>query len=506
MKKYKLILFLSTALLSVACTDSFFDLEPSSSVPTDKVYKTAEDFNVAVIGCYSKLQTQVSYFTECCEYRSDNLTLSAPTAGTQDRYDIDQFADKASNGILEDAWANFNNGVYRCNLVLDRIDEANFDATLKKQYKGEALFIRALTYFNMYRLWGGIPMTNKVVTVAEALKIGRSSDQQVYDFLVGDLNQVINENMLPSSYTSADMGRVTSGAAMALLGKIYLTFHKWTEARNVLSQLVGRYSLMTTPEQVFDVNNKMNDEIIFAVRFNKDVEGEGHGYWFSIINLTDDTNQTKSLKECYKDGDKRKNLITYVKVEDKVCVMNKFKDVKSATYNTVGNDQIILRYADVLLMNAEAAYHQGKESEALDKLEMVRQRARNSTFAKGFVLGKGSTYVNTGYSNNLPKVTTTGQELLEAIWHERSVELALEDMRYWDLVRTGRYLDRLDIVRATSKDPTATELRFANIDLRANCTARCIQGPRGVKDIPIFPLPGEEAIKWNLTQIIDLYK
>ncbi len=77
MKKYKLILFLSTAFLSVACTDSFFDLEPSSSVPTDKVYKTADDFNVAVMGCYSKLQTQVSYFTECCEYRSDNLTLSA---------------------------------------------------------------------------------------------------------------------------------------------------------------------------------------------------------------------------------------------------------------------------------------------------------------------------------------------------------------------------------------------------------------------------------------------
>ena len=379
MKKYKLILFLSTALLSVACTDSFFDLEPSSSVPTDKVYKTAEDFNVAVIGCYSKLQTQVSYFTECCEYRSDNLTLSAPTAGTQDRYDIDQFADKASNGILEAAWANFNNGVYRCNLVLDRIDEANFDATLKKQYKGEALFIRALTYFNMYRLWGGIPMTNKVVTVAEALKIGRSSDQQVYDFLVGDLNQVINENMLPSSYTSADMGRVTSGAAMALLGKIYLTFHKWTEARNVLSQLVGRYSLMTTPEQVFDVNNKMNDEIIFAVRFNKDVEGEGHGYWFSIINLTDDTNQTKSLKECYKDGDKRKNLITYVKVEDKVCVMNKFKDVKSATYNTVGNDQIILRYADVLLMYAEAlneiSYSNLQNSEAMVALNAVHTRA-----------------------------------------------------------------------------------------------------------------------------------
>lgn len=421
MKNYKLILFLSATFLSVACTDSFFDLEPSSSVTTDKVYKTAEDFNVAVMGCYSKLQTQVSFFTECCEYRSDNLTLSAPTAGTQDRYDIDQFADKASNGILENAWANFSNGVYRCNLVLDRIDAANFDATLKKQYKGEALFIRAFTYFNMYRLWGGIPMTDRVVTVAEALKIGRSSEQQVYDFLVRDLNQIINENMLPASYSNTDMGRVTSGAAMTLLGKVYLTFHKWTEARDVLSQLIGKYSLMTTPEQIFDVNNKMNDEIIFAVRFNKDVEGEGHGYWFSIINLTDDTNQTKSLKECYKDGDKRKELITYVKVEDKVCVMNKFKDLKSETYNTVGNDQIILRYADVLLMYAEAlneiSYSNAQNSEALVALNAVHTRA-------------GLTPIQI---TELPDK----ESFRKAIMLERQQEFPYEGHRWFDLVRMG---------------------------------------------------------------------
>lgn len=421
MKNYKLILFLSATFLSVACTDSFFDLEPSSNVTTDKVYKTAEDFNVAVMGCYSKLQTQVSFFTECCEYRSDNLTLSAPTAGTQDRYDIDQFADKASNGILENAWANFSNGVYRCNLVLDRIDAANFDATLKKQYKGEALFIRAFTYFNMYRLWGGIPMTDRVVTVAEALKIGRSSEQQVYDFLVRDLNQIINENMLPASYSSTDMGRVTSGAAMTLLGKVYLTFHKWTEARDVLSQLIGKYSLMTTPEQIFDVNNKMNDEIIFAVRFNKDVEGEGHGYWFSIINLTDDTNQTKSLKECFKDGDKRKELITYVKVEDKVCVMNKFKDLKSETYNTVGNDQIILRYADVLLMYAEAlneiSYSNAQNSEALAALNAVHTRA--------------------GLSQIQITELPDKESFRKAIMLERQQEFPYEGHRWFDLVRMG---------------------------------------------------------------------
>lgn len=421
MKIHKLFLSLATCCILASCTDSFFDLEPASTVPTDKVYKTAGDFNVAVIGCYSKLQTQVSFFTECCEYRSDNLTLSAPTAGTQDRYDIDQFADKASNGILQDAWANFNNGVYRCNLVLDKIDNATFDETLKKQYKGEALFIRALTYFNMYRLWGGIPMTDKVVTVAEALKTGRSSEQQVYDFLVRDLSLIISEDMLPASYTGENVGRVTIGAAKALLGKVYLTFRKWEEAKGVLSQLLGKYTLMNTPAEVFDVNNKMNNEIIFAIRFNKEVEGEGHGYWFSIINLSDDTNQTKALQECYTADDKRKAMIEYVKVEDKVCVMNKFKDVKSATYNTVGNDQIILRYADVLLMYAEAlneiGYSNSQNSEAMAALNEVHTRSCESPLQITDLPDKDS--------------------FRKAILLERQREFPYEGQRWFDLVRMG---------------------------------------------------------------------
>lgn len=139
-------------------------------------------------------------------------------------------------------------------------------------------------------------MTDKVVTVSEALAIGRSSEQQVYDFLTGDLKQIIENNMLPQSYTGTEVGRITSGAAKALLGKVYLTFHKWEEARDVLSQIIGKYSLMSSPDKVFDVDNEMNNEVIFAVRFNKDIEGEGHGYWFSITNLSDDTNQTEALK------------------------------------------------------------------------------------------------------------------------------------------------------------------------------------------------------------------
>ena len=377
MKKILVLASLAT-LLMTSCGDSFFDLEPASSVTIDKVYKTASDYNVAVIGCYAKLQSQVNFYTECCEYRSDNLSLGAPT-GTQDRYDIDHFTEKPSNGILSSYWANFNNNVYRCNLLLDQIDGANFAENLKKQYKGEAMFIRALNYFNMYRIWGGVPATKHVVSAAEALKVARYSDEQMFDLIAGDLKEIVDNNYLPETYSSADMGRATSGAAKALLGKVYLTFHKWTEAKDILSQLIGKYQLVSPIAQVFNVDNKNNNEIIFAVHFNKEIEGEGHSYWYNLTNASDDTNQTSSLLNTFPTGDARKDLITYVQVEKNVRLMNKFYDTKSPTFKTVGNDQILLRYADVLLMYAEALneiqYDASEGSLALKYLNAVRQRA-----------------------------------------------------------------------------------------------------------------------------------
>lgn len=421
MKRYNYIFILAASLSLISCSDSFFDLEPSNSVVTDKVYQSASDFNVAVIGCYSKLQTQVNFYMECCEYRSDNLNLSAPTAGTQDRYDIDHFMEKPSNGILDSYWANFNNNVYRCNMILDRIDAANFDEKLKKQYKGEAMFIRALNYFNMYRIWGGVPVTKKVVTVDEAMKISRATDEQMLDFLGGDLKTIVEENMLPESYSGEDLGRATSGAAMALLGKVYLTFHEWDLASDVLSQLIGKYELIKPVSKVFDVENKMNKEIIFAIRFNKEVEGEGHGYWYSITNLTDDSNQSESLVNSYATNDDRKNLITYVNAAANVCLMNKFFDVKSDTYNVVGNDQILLRYADVLLMYAEAlneiGYDASEGSVALKQLNDVRERAG---------LGKLSNV-------ELPDQSSFRRAILD----ERQREFPYEGHRWYDLVRMG---------------------------------------------------------------------
>lgn len=420
MKKILVLASLAT-LLMTSCGDSFFDLEPASSVTIDKVYKTASDYNVAVIGCYAKLQSQVNFYTECCEYRSDNLSLGAPTAGTQDRYDIDHFTEKPSNGILSSYWANFNNNVYRCNLLLDQIDGANFAENLKKQYKGEAMFIRALNYFNMYRIWGGVPATKHVVSAAEALKVARYSDEQMFDLIAGDLKEIVDNNYLPETYSSADMGRATSGAAKALLGKVYLTFHKWTEAKDILSQLIGKYQLVSPIAQVFNVDNKNNNEIIFAVHFNKEIEGEGHSYWYNLTNASDDTNQTSSLLNTFPTGDTRKDLITYVQVEKNVRLMNKFYDTKSPTFKTVGNDQILLRYADVLLMYAEALneiqYDASEGSLALKYLNAVRQRA--------------------GIANLTAKQLPSQEKFRKGILVERQREFPYEGQRWFDLVRMG---------------------------------------------------------------------
>lgn len=433
MKNNRIITLILSLLLLSSCSDRFFDLQPFDKVTTDKVYITAQDFNLAIMGCYAKLQTQTNINYEMCEFRSDNIYLIAPTTGTQDRYDIDQFQDKPSNGIIADAWANYNNGVYRCNLVLDQIDGATFDEKLKAQYKAEALFIRSFTYFNMYRFWGGVPMTNRVVTVEEALQIGRASESEMYDFIVGDLKAIVDRDMLPISYSAKDGGRITLGAAKALLGKVYLTFHKWNEAKEILESIQDSYTLQNPIGDVFDVNNKLNSEVVFAVCFNKTIVDEGHGFWYSIANLTDDNNQTNQLLEAFnEDGDARKELITYVRVagESSVCVMNKFYDTRDEVNRTVGNDNIILRHADVKLMYAEAlneiGYNNSETSPALLALNDIRVRA-------GITPLVGD------------RIPTNQTDFRKAILLERQREFPYEGQRWFDLIRMGMAIEAMAV-------------------------------------------------------------
>ncbi|MFH4969531.1 RagB/SusD family nutrient uptake outer membrane protein [Gaetbulibacter sp. M240] len=414
MKKviYRILLI---SLIAVSCSDNFTELPSENDLTTDSFYKTADDFNAAVISAYQKIQSQVNLYFELVEWRSDNLDLGAPTAGTQDRFNINKFQETSANELIRDAWANFYNGIFRANTVTDNIGNINFDESLKKQFEAEARFLRALNYFNIVRLWGDAPIVLKVISVEESLSIGRSPAAEVYRVIEDDLQFAVNN--LPGSYPAQDFGRATSAAALALLGKVYLTQKKYSEAATVLEQVANPNNLMENVADVFDTNNKNNREVIFSIRFNKDIRGQGHGLWFAVSDISISP-FTLKLINAYTNVDARRDLIEYVPSGNRF-VPGKFFDTESA-FRNFGNDYILLRQADVLLMLAEALNEQSYQPNGLAfaYLNDIRERA------------------------NLTPLTPTDipdQEHFRAVvLHERFLEFPFEGHRWLDLIRTKK--------------------------------------------------------------------
>ena len=159
--------FLALGLLVLglgSCGESFFEQYPSNNITEGNFYKTDDDFNQGVAACYYKLKTQMSFHLTEIGYRSDENVLESMAVSTQDRYDIDHFAETPSNGILSDIWDAWYNGIYRCNDVLDHMAGAkipNYD-----KYRGECLFLRSWWYFNLYRVFGVVPVTRTVTAPA----------------------------------------------------------------------------------------------------------------------------------------------------------------------------------------------------------------------------------------------------------------------------------------------------------------------------------------------------
>ncbi|WP_242156266.1 RagB/SusD family nutrient uptake outer membrane protein [Aestuariivivens sediminis] len=411
----RIIIYIVTLFLVISsCSDSFTDLASENNSTTDSFYKTPDDFNAAIMAAYAKLQGQVGLYFELSEWRSDNLDLGAPTAGTQDRYNINKFQETSANELIRDAWANYYNGIFRANSVTDNLGGVNFDEILMKQYEAEARFIRALTYFNIVRLWGDAPIISSVVSSEESLKIGRSPVTEVYQFIEEDLQFAANN--LPSSYPAQDYGRATSGAAKTLLGKVYLTQKKYGDAVTVLNGVLGEYGLLNNVADVFDTGNKNNSEIIFSIRFNKEIQGEGHGLWFAVSDISISPFTSKIIN-AYTESDARKDLIDYVPAGN-LLVPAKFFDTESS-FRNFGNDYILLRHADVLLMLSEALNEQGYQSggTAFSYLNEVRERS------------------------NLTPLTATDlpdqARFREAVLQERFLEFPFEGHRWFDLVRTN---------------------------------------------------------------------
>ncbi len=431
----KKIVFVLAAFLGLsACEKDFLELAPESQPNVNDFYKNAGDILNGVNAAYASLQTGSLYggrdFQDLTEYRADNVFDNDPSANSGLRYNVDRFLAGSENTIFESVWRRLYLTVYRCNIVLDRIDGVEMDATLRNRYKGELQFIRALAYFHLVQLWGPVPLVLKDQTTEASRSNVRNTVAEVYAAIESDLKAAATN--LPKSYAAADLGRVTSGAAKGLLGKVYLTQKKYPDAVTTLREVVtsGDFTLMATPALVFDPKNEYNKEILFAVRFSLANASESHGLYYSsqIGDFVE-----PSLRNLYGATDQRKALLDLRKptgTQNQTAV----KFFEEPTNNVVGTDFPVLRYADVLLMYAEALNEAGYQAtgDALTNLNAVRTRAGVPAYA----------------SAELPNQAA----FRDAVLLERRLELPLELHRWYDLVRTGRAKDALKAIGLTIQD------------------------------------------------------
>lgn len=465
-------------LLLGSCKKDFIDLNPPSNLNSSGFYKTESDMNQAVLSAYGNLRSVYnSTFIKLGEIRSDNTTFSWLSGNPADENGVDVFASPLlpENGYPTNCWNNCYNVILRCNIVIGRIENVTFkDPKLKSQYIAEAKFVRGLMYFWLNRVFGGyaksgellgVLKVDKEITPAEAYGITRSSLQDIYDLIVADLQYA--EQNLPDKYSGTDKGRVTKWGAKGLLCKVYMTMagyplNKGNDYYNLAIQKgeevinTSGTALVPSYKDLFDVNNKNTSESLFEVQYKKGSPNGATGNpWnndfaprFSdkeVVLVGDKGGSnapTGDMSGAYETADPRK----YVSMRDNwinakngavqneryVC---KYYDVATSGSDN-GNNWIELRLADIYLLDAEALVRTGGDKvKALWYVNKIRQRARNT---KGDPAIPKPANLLRDYT---PADFTNDDDLLLAIERERRVELAFENHRWFDLVRTKRAKD-----------------------------------------------------------------
>lgn len=455
MKNIKLVIAAGALVMLTAgsCSEDFLDLAPISQQNSNNFYKTAEDMKNALTAVYGSLQYGGLYYSSMHiigDLRSDNTEITNPAAGA-DQQAVDNFTNNAINSISSTTWNGHYQGIQAANIVIEKIESVQMDASLKARYIGEAKFLRALMYFNLVRIYGDVPLVTKVISnPQEGYTYGREAAAKVYEQIISDL--VAAEASLPYTYAASDKGRATKGAAMSLLGKVYLTQKQWALAAQKLKQVIdetaqNKYQLLPSYASVFGITTENNPESIFEVQFKKGSNGEGSpftnqfapiGSGTAVVSVGNPLGQnipTANMSDAYETNDLRKDasMKTSYVLSGKTVEHNyviKYSGVPAANLDS-DNNWIVLRYADVLLMYAEALNELGFEADgpAFALLNQIRKRAG--------LAEKTST-------NSNPDLRVSSQsEFRLAVEQERRVELAFEGHRWFDLVRTDRALELL---------------------------------------------------------------
>jgi hypothetical protein len=428
MNKIKYLLVTCLVIALSGCSD-FLDLSPLSNANENGFYKSEDDFKTALTSAYSCLYTL--YGPESLpslygELSSDNV-YSDNTAGTVKDYEAfdTHVGMDATNTLVEGWWNSYYESIFKINNILDKMDGMDF--TSKAQLQGEARFLRALLYFDMTRAWGDVPLVLKTMSLSEAYAQGRTPQADVYKAIVEDLTFAAQN--LPAKSSERFAGAATADAANVLLGKVYLTMGDKTSAASVLLKEYGKFSLVPYAD-LWSMDHKNCSESIFEIQYLRGKSNPYSLYWAMFTPLDNRIvtawgggfNQcSDALYNSYEEGDARRDLsiqngftnASGVFIPTKFTI--KWRDTDAdlnGLREASGNNFIVLRYADVLLMLTEATG---------DVKYMNQVRARVNLPGYG----------ETGYpSDKYPTVQL-------ALQHEQQVEFAFEFHRWFDLQRLG---------------------------------------------------------------------
>ena len=455
MKKYLRTYFVfMMSIVSFSCTEDFLEIDDPNSVIVGNFYSNETEVEQALNGIYGQLQGIIGSQFIFNELMTDNTTihLNAQDRGQVDRIEaFETWTIASANVNIDQMYAGYYNSLHNINTTLARIKESDLQGTGKvNQYTGELLFLRAYYYYNLAHYFGPvILLTEPLESVEGSQTLTRSAEEDIYNQIIADLTEA--STLLPEkqAYSGNDIGRVPKGAALTLLGKVFLTLGRYGEAITELDKVLGNYSLLPDYEDIFDPDNKNHAESIFEVQFlggNNLGEHSGFAYTFAplfsngiitgfaAVGTGGFNMPTNDLINDYEPGDLRKDASLREGYTDNGTFVNIPYIIKytheHALPGRTDDNWPVLRYADVLLMLAEAINEQsGPTGQAYEYLNEVRNRAGLSSLSG----------LNTA-------------SFREAVFHERRIELAFENHRWFDVRRQYSNAELVSLLNSHGQD------------------------------------------------------
>lgn len=458
-----LVLLLVLLVTATSCKKSFLNLTPASKLTEGTYYQNTAQVEGGVIACYDGLQQTMQFEYQLTSLRSDEM---APYNFEGDWGGINGFYEKSSNSFLINFWSASYNTIARANLVLKYIDNVT-DAGKKAIFQGEAKFIRAHMFFNLVRLWGDVPLITERIAYNDEPKFKRVAAADVYTQIISDLQDAIAN--CPTIWPSASKGRITKYAAEAMLANVYLTQKNYAAAKPLVDDIIASnaYQLLPNYADIFSLDNEMNKEILYSIGYAAATNGEGERFTFNYSprGATTGFKPEQELLNLFAPNDQRLAVSVFYNNGLPYCT-TKFQD-PTAPAGDAGNDIIVIRYSEVLLMKAEINANLNTDAMA-DPANMSDQDSLDilSPFNRVRIRAGVVPYSKSSF--------TDLSSFMDKLLNERLIEFCFENKRWYDLLRTKTASDLVSLMDAhfilnghsnLSMKPTQTLMAIPQSDI-----------------------------------------